>query len=116
MNAALLLAIADAAELLASNAQALARLARASAVDSPDDASALLRIAAAAEHASTSKRVVREAIRSGDLPAYGRQRDRAVRRGDLEHWIESRRARPVAGVDDDDLRRRIRRLRAVRGC
>ena len=73
----------------------------------PDD---LVALAEAARIAATSCRVVRDAIRTGDLPAFGRERDRAVRRGDLERWIESRRMRPVAGPDDDDIDRRIRRI------
>ncbi len=42
----------------------------------------LLPLAEGARVGATSVRVLREAIRKGDLTAYGRQRDRAVRRGD----------------------------------
>jgi hypothetical protein len=74
----------------------------------------LLPLPDAARIAATSVRVLRQAIARGDLPGFGRQRDRSVRRGDLLQWIEARRVR-VEGVDDVDLQRRIRRLRAVRG-
>jgi hypothetical protein len=76
----------------------------------PSTPDALIPIAAAAERAATSTRVIRDAIRAGDLPAFGRQRDRALRRADLDKWIESRRARPIAGPADADLERRMRRL------
>ncbi len=94
---------------LADAADALARLARAVAED-PGDADAMLSLADAARLAATSQRVLRDAIRAGELAAYGRKRDRAVRRGDLDAWIESRRVAPVPGVDDADLVRRVRRL------
>ena len=74
----------------------------------------LLRIAVAAQIAATSVRVVRDAIRSGDLAAFGRQRDRCVRRSDLDAWIASRASKPVAGPDDRDLDRRILRLAGPR--
>jgi hypothetical protein len=103
VSPAALHAIADAAD-------ALARLARAALEDEPADASKLIRIADAATLAATSARVIREAIRSGALAAYGRQRDRAVRHADLMEWVESRRAKPVAGPDDAEVDRGIRRL------
>lgn len=56
-----------------------------------------------------STRVLRDAIRAGDLPAFGRQRDRTVRRDDLERWVESRRVVHEA-IDDRDIERRMRRL------
>jgi hypothetical protein len=74
---------------------------------SPDD---LLPLAKAAEIACTSLRVLRDAIRGGELTAFGRQRQRAIRRGDLAGWIESRRVRPTMGVIDADIERRIARL------
>lgn len=80
------------------------------APSAPDD---LLTLAEAARAAATSLRVVREAIRGGALPAFGGQRDRAVRRVDLAAWIECRRVKPDAAdavVDDDDVERRMRRL------
>jgi hypothetical protein len=77
----------------------------------PDD---LLSLVVAATIAATTVRVLREAIRTGDLPAYGRQRDRAVRRADIDKWIATRRATPTAGVDDRDIARRMGRLRGVR--
>jgi hypothetical protein len=103
MNAAGLLAIADAAE-------ALARVARAAADGSGQDDDALLPLSEAARIAATSVRVVRDAIRFHELPAYGRARDRAVRRGDVHAWIASRRVVPVRGADDEDIARRVRRL------
>jgi hypothetical protein len=75
----------------------------------------VLPIADAARIAGTSVRVVRDAIRAGDLVAYGRQRDRAVRRTDLDRWVESRRLRPVVGVDDGDIERRVLRLARAGG-
>jgi hypothetical protein len=78
------------------------------------DAGELLPLAEAARVAATSVRVLREAIRAGNLVAFGRQRDRSVFRGDLARWIEERRVR-VDGVDDEDIRRRMRRLRVVHG-
>ena len=103
MSPAALLALADAAD-------ALARLARAAVVDAGADTGTMLPVAHAAQLAGTTVRVIRDAIRAGALPAFGRQRDRAVRRGDLTEWIESRRAVPVVGPDDPDLERRIRRI------
>lgn len=76
----------------------------------------LLPLLEAARHAATSVRTVRSAIRAGELPAVGRQRDRAVRRADLDRWIESRRVRPVAGIDDADLEARMRRLSRACGA
>jgi hypothetical protein len=70
----------------------------------------LLPLAEAARRAATSTRVLREAIRRGDLAGFGRQRDRAVRLSDLERWVESRRLAPTAGVDDPDMDRRVARL------
>ncbi|MFI5302162.1 MAG: helix-turn-helix domain-containing protein [Polyangiales bacterium] len=74
---------------------------------SPDD---LLPLADAARIAATSLRTTRDAIRTGELPATGRQRDRAVRRADLDKWIESRAVKPHAAIDDADIERRMRRL------
>ena len=87
MSAMTLRAVAEAADALAGEAKELARLARAAA-ESPADTTALMPIAEAAVHAGTSERTLREAIRAGTLPAYGRQRDRAIRRGDLDGSIE----------------------------
>jgi hypothetical protein len=112
------------------NASALLNLAReagATVVESPAGtiivvpratepaADELLPIADAARLAATSERVVKEAIRRGDLAAFGRQRDRAVKRGDLLEWIETRRSKPVAGHDDADIERRMRRLARRKG-
>src|SRR5579884_1855647 len=82
----------------------------------PPDLDELLPLEAAARAAATSVRVLRDAIRSGALPAVGRQRDRAVRRRDLESWIESRRT-PVARASDeqaDRVERRLARLARTR--
>lgn len=99
---------------LADAADALARLARAALDEVPGEPSAIVPIVEAARVAGTSVRVVRDAIRAGDLTAYGKQRDRGVRRRDLDVWIETRQLRPVAGVDDADMDRRVRRLVAGR--
>ena len=105
MSPAALQALADAAD-------ALARLAReaATAPDSKHSNDALVPLAEAAQLAATSVRVVRDAIRSRQLAAYGRMRDRAIRRSDLDKWIASREVKPVRGVDDADIERRMARL------
>lgn len=73
------------------------------------DPEQLLPLADAARAAATSVRVVRDAIRAGTLPAVGRQRDRAVRRRDLDAWIATRTA-PVARIDEGQGARVERRL------
>jgi hypothetical protein len=98
---------------------ALAREAGATVVESSagtiivlpaaSDRDELLPIRAAAREAATTVRVVQDAVRRGELPAVGRQRDRAVRRSDLESWIQSRRM-PVAAVAQDQAARVERRL------
>ena len=96
---------------LAEAAEALARLAREVASERPearDDA--LIPVAEAARLAATSVRVVRDAIRRGELAAFGRMRDRAVRHADLAAWIASRALKPVEGIDDADIARRVQRL------
>jgi hypothetical protein len=108
MKPAALHALADAAE-------ALARHAREVASERPeawDDA--LISVVEAARLAATSVRVVRDAIRRGELTAFGRMRDRAVRHADLAAWIASRALKPVEGVDDADIARRVRRLAQLR--
>jgi hypothetical protein len=55
-------------------------------------------------------RQIREAIASADLHAVGRQRSRLVKRRDLMAWIEGRQAKPVSGVVDADILRRMDRL------
>jgi hypothetical protein len=99
-------------QALADTAEALARLARAVAddVDGMPHNNALLPVAQAARIAAASVRVIRDAIRSGELAAFGRIRDRAVRRADLDGWIENRKVKPIRGVDDADIERRIARL------
>jgi hypothetical protein len=69
----------------------------------------LVTLEIAASLAATSVRVVRDAIRTGDLPAYGGQRDRPVRASDLAAWIESRRL-VLDGPADGDIERRMGRL------
>jgi hypothetical protein len=64
------------------------------------DPGELIPVAESAKIAATSLRVVRDAIRSGALAAVGRQRDRAVRRRDLDAWVESRAAAPSKVSDD----------------
>lgn len=64
----------------------------------------------AAELAKCSVRTLRDAARAGELDRYGKQRSRSYRRANLLAWIETRRVRPVAGADDDDIDRRVRRL------
>jgi len=93
-------------------ADALRALADAIEAEPPTHGDALLTITEAARHAATSRRVLNDAIRRGVLTAYGGQRDRAVRRADLDAWIESRRytARHVIGPVDADIERRIRRM------
>jgi len=53
---------------------------------------------------------VRDAIRNRELVAFGRMRDRAGRRDDLDLWIASRQVKPIEGVLDADIERRIARL------
>jgi hypothetical protein len=95
------------AAMLAAYAAELARiageLARAAA-DGARDPSELLPIRDAAREGATSLRVVQDAVRRGDLAAYGGQRDRSIRRSDLERWVTDRRA-PVASVERDQMGR-----------
>jgi len=84
---------------------AAAILAPASAANDDE----LLTVAEIAALAKCGQRAVRDAIRAGDLPAFGNQKTRASRRRDAATWIESRRA-PTHTVDDADLDRRIDRL------
>jgi hypothetical protein len=107
VSPAALRAIADAAD-------ALARLAREAAADTAADSAAMVPLAEAARMAGTSMRVVRDAVRDRALLAFGRQRDRSVRRADLDAWIASRQVRPIAGVDDRDIEARIARLGRLR--
>ncbi len=103
MNREALLALADAAD-------ALARLARAAVADTPEGPETLVPVREAARTAGTSPRVLRDAIRQGDLPAFGRQRDRAVRRADLYKWIAARRVPVREGPLDKDIERRMNRI------
>jgi hypothetical protein len=103
LNREALLALADAAD-------ALARLARAAVADAPQGPETLVPIREAARAAGTSPRVLRDAIRQGELPAFGRQRDRAVRRADLDQWIGARRVPVREGPSDRDIERRMYRI------
>jgi len=75
-----------------------------------DAGAELVPLARAAVVAATTERVVREAIAAGELPAFGRRRDRAVKRRDLDAWIEARRVRIDEGPDDDKIEKRMRRI------
>jgi hypothetical protein len=99
-------------QALADVAEALARLAREAASDQDGERrdDALVPLGEAARLAATSIRVVRDAVRNRELAAFGRARDRAVRRADLDAWIASRAVKPVRGIDDADIERRIARL------
>jgi hypothetical protein len=79
-----------------------------------ESAADLVPLRAAAEIAATSLGVVRAAIRSGDLAAFGKKRDRSVRRGDLSTWIESRAVPVNTGRDDDAIERRMQRIERER--
>ena len=106
---------------------AAARAAGATVVETPgalvivapiavaaSDLDALLPLAEAARVAATSMRTLRDAVRREELPAFGRQRDRAVRRRDLDAWIESRRSRVVEVAADQG--RRVELRLAARGA
>lgn len=69
----------------------------------------LLPLPVAARVAATSTRVVKDAIRAGEIVAFGGQRDRSVRRADLRAWIESRKV-VHAAIDDADIEKRMRRI------
>lgn len=99
---------AEAHQLLARGHELLAEAARARR-GAPLDPGELVLLREGARLAATSLRVLRTAIRTGDLPAFGGQRDRSVRRQDLERWIESRRL-SLPGPNDDDVERRMKRL------
>jgi hypothetical protein len=103
MNAVAMLALADAAD-------ALARLARAAAqeVNDPDELLTLEEARRLAKFKTT--RPIKDAGRRGELPLYGRERSRTVRRGEFLAWLEGRRAPVTAGPDDADMDRRVARL------
>jgi hypothetical protein len=60
-----------------------------------------------------SKRQLADARRSGVLGAYGGQRSRTYKRGELIRWLEERRSKPVT-VDDADIDRRVMCLAKAR--
>lgn len=97
-------------QLFADALRALASAIEADETAPQRDPAQLLSVKEAAGLAATSVGVVREAIRVGDLIAYGGQRDRSVRRADLDAWILARRFAPIAGVADADIERRMERL------
>jgi hypothetical protein len=104
VNPSALRAIADAAD-------ALSRLARAALEDGAADPSEHLSLEEARSLGRfKTTRPIKDAIRARELVAFGRQRSRTVRRGEFLAWLESHRARPVAGVDDADIERRVARL------
>jgi hypothetical protein len=103
---------AEAHSLIARGHELLRRAAAARVT--PTVPSTLIPIRQCARMAATSIRVIRDAIRAGDLTAYGGQRDRAVRADDLARWIESRRV-VLAGPADPDIERRMQRLARRRG-
>jgi hypothetical protein len=104
---------AEGHNLIARGHELLRRAATARAA--PALPTSLLPIQECARLAATSVRVVRDAIRAGDLTAYGGQRDRAVRADDLARWIESRRV-ILSGPADADIERRMQRLGRRRGA
>jgi hypothetical protein len=74
----------------------------------------LLPIERASEIAATTDRVLRAAINAAELPAFGGQRDRSVKRSDLETWIISRKVRIEEGPADDSIARRVRQIERKR--
>jgi hypothetical protein len=99
---------------LAAAAEAFAQLARQALEEGTADPGELVPLVEAARIGGTSVSVVKRAIRAGEVTGYGGQRDRSVRRGELEVWIESRRTKPIAGPSDPDLARRVLRLAEAR--
>lgn len=95
--------------IAANLADMAAKLAAHVASGAHDPAEQLPR-ATAAQIAKCSTPTLTAACRRGELPMFGKQRSRTVRRSDLDAWIESRRVRPVAGADDVDMQRRMARL------
>lgn len=58
-----------------------------------------------------TSRALRDAIRRKEIQAFGNQRSRTVRRGDLLAWMESRTTGATHDeIDDDDIARRMKRL------
>lgn len=99
--------LADKIRLAAPHLAALlAIFAPANSNPSPDEH---LTIPECVRVSKRSRRMISEAIRAGNLPAAGRQKDRTVRRADLEAWIASRNV-VHASIDDADVERRIARL------
>jgi hypothetical protein len=94
------------ARQIAPHLAAIVAIVRGRPAESPDD---LLPEAEACRIAACSRRTLADARKRREIPSYGRQRDRAYRRGDLQAWIESRRVVHPA-MDDDDIARRVRRL------
>lgn len=91
----------------------LAGLAAEIAAEASKDPDALIPIDVAATTANASERTLRREARAGGW-LLGRQRSYSVRRSDLERWIESRRVKPLAGSDDEDIDARIVRLSKAR--
>jgi hypothetical protein len=71
----------------------------------------------AVDIARTSRRILRDAARRGELTLHGRQRSRTVKRADLVAWLETRRTPVIAGTESRDIEARMARLaRARRGA
>lgn len=76
----------------------------------------LLTLAEAASLTKESIRTLKDARRSSALRMFGGQRSRTVRRADLIAWIETKRAPIVRGVDDEDMRRRMKAIEGARAA
>ena len=83
-------------------------------VEDVRDPAELVMLSEAAAEAKCSVRTLTDARRKGDLVMFGKQRSRAIKRADLTAWIASREVKPIAGVDDLAMRRRVERLATKR--
>lgn len=109
--------IAHSPELAAKIAQAAPYFAAlieifsgGTAAPSPAD---MLPEAEACKYGGCSKRTLTVARRTGEITAYGSQRDRSYRRSDLDKWIESRKV-VHEPIDDPDIERRVERMAKAR--
>ncbi len=57
-----------------------------------------------------TSRPLKDAGRRGELPLYGKERSRTVKRSELLAWIERRHVPAVKGPVDSDIEQRVRRL------
>lgn len=102
-TSALIVALADAAEALGRAARAIATSQR--------DPEELLTLDEARELAKLrTTRPLKEAARRGELPLYGSERMRRVKRAELDAWLVSKRAPVLTGPVDPDLEARMARL------